>query len=420
MVHTVCVLIVPPVIWLRGNAIGQEWPEFRGGTGQGHSDVDGLPTVWSRSQNVAWRQPLPGKGWSSPILYAGRIFLTTAVEIDENGGQSLRALCLDAETGEIRWNVEAFKKPPGLPAVHAKNSYASPTPITDGERVFVHFGPSGTAAFAFDGNLIWANDRIVYDARHGGGGSPILSGRALIFNCDGVENPFVVALDRSNGKELWRSARPEMEPERFAFSTPLEIRVNGKVQVVSPGSHGVYSYEPATGQEVWRVHFPNKWSVIPRPVFAQGKVFICTGYEGPAELLAIRPDGAGDVTATHVAWRTDKYVPHTPSPSIVGDLIFMVSDSGIATCRNVNTGKLHWRKRLEGSFSASPLHAAGNLYFPNEEGACFVIKAAPEFKLVAKNDLEESTLASYAAGGKGLYIRTAEALYRVSAANAID
>jgi hypothetical protein len=194
----------------------------------------------------------------------------------------------------------------------------------------------------------------------------------------------------------------------------LEITVDGKQQIVSPCSHGVASYEPETGIEIWRVMVPEKWSVIPRPVFSQGLVLVCTGYEGPAELLAIHPDGRGDVAETHIAWRSDEFIPHTPSPLIVGELIYMIADNGVASCRDLKTGRIHWRKRLKGDFSASPLAAAGNIYFPNEGGQCFVVRESNQYELIAENDLGETTFASYAVAEGSLFIRTADALYRIS------
>jgi outer membrane protein assembly factor BamB len=228
-----------------------------------------------------------------------------------------------------------------------------------------------------------------------------------------VEKPFVIALSLETGKERWRTYRPEIDPERFAFSTPLEIEVGGKQQIVSAGSSFVCSYDPDTGEEIWRVGYPQKWSIIPRPVFAHGLIYTCTGYEGPAELLAIRPDGKGDVTASHVVWKTKEHVPHTPSPLVVGDLIFLVSDNGIATCRDAKTGDIHWRKRLGGTYSASPLYADGRVYFPSETGDCAVVAASDKFEEIAENVLGEATLASYAVDDRALLIRTADHLYRI-------
>jgi outer membrane protein assembly factor BamB len=391
----------------------EDWPEFRGPTGQGLATEVDVPIRWDVAKDATWRQAIPGKGWSSPILCNERLYLTTAVEANDDGNQqSLRALCLSGATGSLLWDVEVFLRTAPEVTIHTKNSFASPTPLTDGQRLYVHFGTDGTAALDLDGNILWTNREIRYNPRHGAGGSPVFSGPLLVFNCDGVEDPFVVALQRDSGKIAWRTNRPHTESQRFSFATPLEIDVHGKKQLVSPASHMVCSYEPESGREIWRVHYPNKWSVIPRPVFAHGLVYVCTGYEGPAELLAIRPDGEGDVTETHVAWRTNENVPHSPSPLIVDDCVFLVSDNGIASCRDARTGKLHWRQRLGGNYSASPLYAAGRVYFQSEQGTCTVIAARPEFEELARNEFNEPTLASFAVGDGALFVRTETQLYR--------
>lgn len=409
------------------NATARDWPEFRGPTGQGHADANNLPLTWSPRDNVVWTTPLPGAGWSSPIVVGKRVYLTTAVEVDgteseapaatkegKSPGHSLRALAIDLESGNVAWNNEIFYQPlEQSQKIHAKNSRASPTPVFDGERLYVHFGPRTTAALDLDGKILWKNDRIDYQAQHGAGGSPVSSGDLLFFHCDGVEKPFVVALDKSTGEEKWRTYRPETSSQRFSFATPLEIVVDGKKQLVSPGSSFVCSYDPQTGNEIWRVGFSTRWSVIPRPVFAEGLVFACTGYEGPPDLLAIRPNGTGDVTATHVAWKTDKSAPHTPSPVAADGALYMVSDEGVATCLDAATGKVHWRERLGGNFSASPLYCNGRVYFADEEGVCTVVRAGDEFEQLARNDLEEATLASFAVVDNALLIRTQRRLYRI-------
>jgi outer membrane protein assembly factor BamB len=390
-----------------------DWPEFRGPTGQGLASDTGLPVSLDPAHDFTWRQSIPGKGWSSPIVCGDWVFLTTAVasENDGTGEQSLRALCLSAATGAALWDVEVFARQGGA-GIHMKNSFASPTPITDGQRLYVHFGPDGTAALDLDGHLIWANREIRYDPRHGAGGSPIFAGPLLVFNCDGADDPQVVALRRDTGEVQWRAPRPATESQRFSFATPLEIEVGGHKQVVSPASHVVCGYDPETGSEIWRVWYPNKWSIIPRPVYAHGLVFVCTGYEGPAELLAIRPDGQGDVTETHVTWRTDENVSHSPSPLVVGDELFMISDNGIASCRDARTGRLHWRQRLGGNHSVSPLCADGKIYFASEQGQCTVIEASRVYRELARCDFGEPTLASFAVADGALFVRTESQLYR--------
>jgi len=388
-----------------------DWPEFRGADGQGHCTATNLPTAWSSSKNVAWKTPLPGLGWSSPVVSGGRIFLTTAVS-GQGKGLSLRALCVDAATGEILGNVEVFDRTAGY--VHNKNSHASPTPLVEGERLYVHFGHQGTACLDLDGKVLWRNTELTYSPVHGSGGSPILVDNALIFSCDGGSEPFIVALLKTNGKVIWKVNRQTDAAKTFSFSTPLLIAVNGRKQVISPGSNALCAYEPATGQELWRVRY-NGYSVIPRPVYGNGLLYISTGFDHPV-LMAIRPDGSGDVTETHVAWTYSRSAPNTPSLLLDGTELYMVSDSGMATCLDALTGRAHWQERLGGNFSASPLLAEGRIYLQSEEGVGTVLKASKQFQKMAVNPLGERSLASYAAADGSLFIRTAQNLYCIRTA----
>lgn len=386
-----------------------DWPEFRGPTGQGHAKADNVPLEWGQNKNVVWKQPVPGRGWSSPVLRNGRVYLTTAVE-GKAMDLSLRALCLDAATGKPLWNTEVFAgKKAGR--VHSKNSHASPTPITDGKRLFVHFGHLGTACLDVDGKVLWRQTSLTYAPVHGSGGSPILVDDLLVFSCDGSDKQFIVALDTATGKVRWQTDRKSEAVKKFSFSTPLLITVNGRRQLVSPASDAVCAYEPESGKEMWRVRYEG-YSVIPRPVFGHGLVFIITGYDTP-QLLAIRPDGRGDVTATHVAWQTRRGVPHTASLLLVGDELYMVSDLGVASCLDAKTGRVHWQERLGGGYSASPLYAGGRVYFQSEDGDGIVVKPGKQFERLAKNALEERTLASYAVADEALFIRTEKHLYRI-------
>jgi outer membrane protein assembly factor BamB len=402
------------VLWFAASvAAAAEWPEFRGPTAQGHATATDLPIEWSREKNVAWRQAVPGSGWSSPVVDRGRIFLTTGVQGSE-GGPSLRALCLDAKTGALLWNTEIFspaetaKQP-----IHNKNSPASPTPIIDGDHVFVHFGHHGTGCVNWSGKIIWRNNRLRYDPVHGNGGSPILVDDLLVFNADGARDPFVVALSKKTGDVNWKISRDTDTRQTFSFCTPLLITVNGQRQIISPGSGAVYALDPADGRELWRVRYGRGYSVVPRPVFGHGLLFIATGFNRP-DLLAIRADGQGDATDTHIAWRTTKGAPLTPSVVLVGDELYAVSDMGVASCWDARTGTVHWQERLEGNYSASPVTAEGRIYFQNETGTGTVLKAGREFTKLATNALEERTLASYAVAESSLFIRTDAHLYRIT------
>jgi glucose dehydrogenase len=378
------------------------------------SDAADVPLEWDASKNVAWRTPIPGKGWSSPVLAGGRLYLTTAT--GEQASPVLRAMCLDAQSGKVLWDAELFRpdrKQAGV--MHEKNSQASPTPIVDGERLYVHFGHLGTAALDLSGKVLWRTV-VEHPPAHGNGGSPVLTGGLLVFNCDGVRDPFVVALDAATGAERWRTPRNTPARQQFSVATPHVIDVAGAKQIVSPGSGLVAAYDPADGRELWRVRYGNGYSVVPRPAFAHGLVVVSSGYDN-ATTFAIRVEGArGDVTGSHVAWKDRKGAPFTPSPLVVGDELYLVSDTGIATCRDVRTGRLHWTERLEGNFSASPVAAGGRVYLQSEEGVGYVIRAARSFELLAENDLGERALASYAVDGDGgaLFIRTEKHLWKIA------
>ena len=396
----------------------QDWPEFRGPTGQGHATTTQLPLEWSSTQNVAWKQPVPGRGWSSPSLAGGRLFLTSAVGEGGESKRSLRALCLDEPTGKILWDVALFDQDASAaPRIHAKNSHASPTPLVADGRVYVHFGHQGTACLDLNGKVIWKNTELSYSPVHGNGGSPILVGDKLVFSCDGGSNPFIVALDKSTGKVIWKTPRVTAAKKTFSFSTPLLITAAGKQQIISPGSGAVCAFDPQSGKEIWRARYGEGYSVIPRPVLGHGMIFIGTGYDTPI-VMAIRVDGTGDVTDTHVAWTLKKGAPNTPSLLLVGAEVYMVSDGGIASCVDAKTGTVHWQERVGGNYSASPIYANGRIYFQNEEGIGVVVKAGQEFQKLSSNDLGERTLASYAVANDAFYIRTEQHLFKVKADNA--
>ena len=386
----------------------ENWPEFRGPTGQGHSTARNLPTEWSTNKNVAWKQPIPGKGWSSPVLVDGRLYLTTAVPKTGADGQSLRTLCLDAAGGKTLWDTEVFAQP--ITKAHGKNSQASPTPIVEGQRLYVHFGHQGTACLDLAGKVIWRNTELPYPPVHGNGGSPALVDNALVFSCDGGANPFVVALNKADGKVLWKVNRQTTASKKFSFSTPLVITVSSQKQIISPGSGVVSAFDPKNGNELWRVRYGEGYSVIPRPVFGHGLLFIGTGYDRPT-VLAIRADGKGDVTDTHIAWTITKGAPNTPSLLLVGDEVYFVSDAGVASCVDARTGKEHWQQRVGAGTSASPIFADGKIYIQDEQGLGVVLKPGKQFEKLADNRLGEKTLASYCVADGTLFIRGEQNLY---------
>lgn len=396
-------------------AHASDWQQFRGPSADGHAQARNVPLKWSPTENIAWKQELPGNGWSSPVLHDDRLYLTTAVTQGDSTppAVSLRVLCVDAKTGKPIWDKEAFRhNGDRVQKQHAKNSYASPTPFIEDGRVYAHFSHMGTACLDLAGKVVWKNDSLNYKPVHGTGGSAIIVGDILFFSCDAGENPFVVALDKKTGKLKWRKDRSVKVSRTFSFSTPAVIQVNGQTQIISPGSGAVIAYDPKDGREIWKVYYGEGYSVVPRPVYAHGLVYVCSGFN-QAVLHAIDPTGQGDVTETHVKWKHNKGVPKSASILAVGDEIFMVADKSIASCLDAKTGEEHYQERVDGGYSASPTFANGRIYITNEEGKTTVLAPGKKFKVLAENDLAEKTLASFAVTDGTIFFRSQEALYRI-------
>ncbi len=317
--------------------------------------------------------------------------------------------------------MEIFQETPQVTQrIHNKNSHASPTPVTDGKHLFVHYGALGTACLTvgdestLGGKLVWKNRGVNYPMNHGSGGSPVLVDGLLFFSCDGSKNPFVVALDQATGQIRWKKPRPEVvNRKKFSFSTPLVIEVDGQKEIISPATDQVVAYRPKDGEKIWSVGY-NGYSVIPRPVFAEGLLFLSTSYDKPVA-MAVSPEGKGNLTATNIAWQNRRAAPHTPSMLAVGSEVYMVSDGGVATCVDAKTGNVHWQQRLGGNYSASPLYGDGKIYFQNEAGEGIVIRPGTTYEELARNDMHARTLASYGVIDSDLLIRTDTALYRISA-----
>lgn len=400
----------------------EDWPQFRGPAGDGISTERGLPSEWGaeidgQPQNVAWKLEIPGKGWSSPSLSRGRIYLTSAVPREgaepDSGDLSLRAMCIDAKTGKFLWDKEIFVQDgKSAPKIHNKNSHASPTPLVDNPRIFVHFGHQGTACLDLEGNIRWSTRELSYAPVHGNGCTPILVEGGLIFSCDGAKDPFVACLEAETGKLKWKFNRSGDPPKKFAFCTPTAISVNGKQQVISVGAGIVNALDPLTGEEIWHVKHGG-YSVIPKPLFGHGLVFISTSYDSPS-VMAIRPDGRGDVTDSHVEWTLKKGAPHTPSMLLLGRDLYMVSDGGVASCVDALTGEQYWQERIGGNYSSSLLFADDKIYIQSEAGKALVLKPGTTFEKPTETGFQtERTLASYAVGDGALFIRTEKNLYRV-------
>ncbi len=381
-------------------------PQFRGPGGEGHSTETNLPVTWSETENIRWKTDIDGLGWSTPSIQGSQVWMTTAT--DE--GKSLRVVCLDKDSGKILLNDEVFRhETPG--SIHKKNSYASPSIVIDGDRIFAHFGKLGTACLDRAGKVLWKAE-LKYNHRHGPAGSPVVFNNLLILACDGGDIQYVTALDKTTGTEVWRTSRDGA----MAYSTPLLVTINGQPQLISTGGEWAMGYEPATGKELWRFRYPKGYSNVPRPVYGDGLVFLCSGYDKPA-LYAVKPTGQGDVTESHMAWRIERGAPLNPSPLLLGSDLYIVSDQGIAQCLDAKTGDTLWQKRLGGNFSASPLLADGRLYLLDELGTTYVVEPSrEEYKELAVNKLPGRTLASIAAADGALFLRTDASLYRIQKA----
>lgn len=390
------------------------WPSFRGPNDNGVAESTTAPITWDRKTNVAWRTELPGQGWSSPVIGDGVIYVSAAIprSDDPASNYDLALILVSVDSGEvIRVSNLIAQEGKSAAAIHKKNSHASPTPLIDGDRVYVHFGHQGTVCTDRKGDVIWTDREHAYPPVHGNGGSPVLVDDTLIFTCDGSDDPYVLALDARTGKEVWRTPRPVDAPRKFSFATPTVIDSPDGPLVIAPGSDSVQALDPATGETRWWVRYDG-YSVVPKPVVSEGRILVATGF-GPTKLLAIRTGGSGEVTQSHIDWEVGKGIPKTPSVLAHDGLVYLVSDDGIALCIDAKTGENVWRNRLGGNYSASPILVGDKLYFCSEEGATTVIRAGREFEELARNDLEEATLASPAASENALFIRTAAALYRI-------
>ena len=393
----------------------EQWSQFRGPEGNGHVKSKSLPMEWSETKNISWKTAIHDRGWSSPVIWNNQIWMTTATK----DGKKLFAICVDKMTGKILHDLHVFDVS-SPQAITIDNTYASPTPVIEEGRVYVHFGTYGTACInTSDGNIIWARRDLKCDHEKGAGpaSSPFLFNDYLIFNVDGRDVQYVIALDKRSGKTVWKTNRSidfsnVQVNQRKAYGTPLVIPRGKEVQMVSIGAKGVFSYDPRNGKELWKA-LHRGWSIAPRPVYSEGLVFTLIDRDRP-ELWAIRSDGNGDVTDSHIAWKSSKRMPPRSSPLIVGELLFVVDRNGYISCLESKTGKVYWQERMKGSFSASPIHTNGLVYFFNEDTVCTIIKPERKLKVVAINKLaNEQLMATPAIDGNSIYIRTAKNLYKI-------
>ena len=401
-----------------------DWPQFRGPTGQGISDSAGLPATWDEKTNVVWKTPVHGKAWSSPVVWGGLVWLTTATE----DGRELSVLCVDKGSGKVLHDLRLFEVPVPQYA-HPFNSYASPTPAIEEGRVYVTFGSPGTACLdTKTGSVLWERRDFVCNHWRGAGSSPVIHGNLLFLPYDGADFQYIVALNKNTGETVWKversvdfqdinptTGKPEADGDwRKAFSTPRVVSFGdgGKPVLLSLGSKALYAYEPDTGKELWRVENRETHSGSATPVVGKDLAYINMGH-GRSELWAVRPPKGGAAGTPEVAWKVRQNVPTRASVLLHEGLIYMVDDGGIATCLEADTGKKVWGKRIGGEYSASPLYADGRIYFFSQDGKATAIAPGREAKVVGESKLEGGFMASPAVSGKSLILRTKTHLYRV-------
>ena len=421
--------------WLPNVACGQDWLEFRGPGGTGMSDAHDLPTTITEA-STKWRTELPGRGWSSPVVSGNDIWMTTAIEqiaskeetaarlktapipgLEVREEVRLQALCVDRDSGKLRHQIDLFSvnQPP---LIHKLNSFASPTPVIDGDFVYCSFGAMGTAAIRRDnGKVVWRNTEVKLEHETGPGSSPIVFDDLLIVHCDGTDKQFVTALQKNDGRIAWQQTRSgEMHPQgmmKKAFATPSLLATPDGPQLISPAANWIYGYNPKTGAELWKVYYGELgFSNAPRPLIGNGMIYICTGFNR-STLLALNCEGKSKLSEADIAWRYKKQVPAMPTPILVDKLLFMVSDAGVATCLDALTGEEHWQERLGGEFSSSPILADGRLYFGNRSGKIFVIAPTAEYELLGNGQLDSAIMATPLALDNHLIIRTRDSLYRL-------
>ncbi|GMQ80466.1 MAG: PQQ-binding-like beta-propeller repeat protein [Planctomycetia bacterium] len=416
------------------------WPQFRGPGGQGHAASARAPLAWSETDGVAWQVPIPGRGWSSPVVLGKEVWMTTAVtragtdlerkavKVDPAATDqplsivssvSLRAICVDRGTGKIRHDIELLHVDRPEP-VHAVNSYASPTPVVELGRIYCHFGAFGTVCLdTVSGSRILWKARFPLKHFVGPGSSPVLVDDLLVLTCDGVDRQYIVAVDKRTGEVVWRKDRPPIRAQnpnlRKSFCTPLAIRTAAGRQIVIPGAQWVVAYEPRTGEEIWRFDHGSGFSIVPRPVFDGVRIYFCTGFMQP-RLLAIRPDGTGDLAQTDVVWEERKQIPKVPSPVLVENRLYVVSDSGIAHALDTATGAVVWRHRIPGNYAASLLYAAGRIFAFDRDGVTTVFAHGDAYQELARNRLAGRIMATPAIVDGVMFLRTDTHLYRIEPA----
>lgn len=404
------------VVFVASLSAGEQWPVWRGPRGDGSSRETGLPVTWSETENVIWKAALPGRGYSSPIIWDDRIYLTACEEEDANKRKPRTLLCLDRKTGKMLWKQTVLNSP--LEGKHSLNSYASATPATDGTHVWVAFldmPEMVVVCYTMDGKEVWRKSPGKLLSRHGFCSSPILYQDLVILNGDQDADAYLVAYEKTTGKERWRVDRPN---KTRSYCVPILIESGNKTQMVLSGSKSVTSYDPATGKLLWHIKGPTE-QYVASLVYSQGILFLTTGFP-EYHLMGIRPDGEGDITnSSHIAWHRkklpDREASYVPSPVAHDKWFFVVSDRGFASCLDAKTGERLWMEKIGKRHSAAGLVAEGRVYFTADEGTTYVLKAGPAFEVLAKNPLGEECYASPATAQGQLFIRTVGHLWCLGA-----
>lgn len=409
---TTCLLLLTAMC---GTTNAENWTRFRGPNGQGISSEKNLPLRWSADENINWKTSIPGTGWSSPIVYKDNIFLTTATE----DGVSCRVICASRKNGKIQWNTEVHRQKPG--AKRRQNSYATPTPVTDGEKVYAVFYDGTVVAVDFKGELLWKNTDVKFFSLHGLGASPILVGGQLIMPFDGSSqkeskvgwkvpwgNAVVLCIDTDTGKANWKGSRGE---SRVGHVTP--ILINDGSQVISAGGDRVQGFDTKTGDRIWSIYSQGE-GVTPSPVVGDGLIYTSSGFEAPT-IRAIRIGGKGDVTKSHIAWEQKRGVPALASPIYLAPYLYTITRDNILHCIEAKSGKIVWNQRLTGVHSASPVLADGHIYILSEDGVTVVLRPGDKYGEIAKNELGETCLASMAVSQGKFYIRSDQHLFSIGA-----
>ncbi|MFP5260679.1 MAG: PQQ-binding-like beta-propeller repeat protein [Blastocatellia bacterium] len=423
----------------RASGEGSNWPQWRGPAGQGVSEEKGLPTEWSDTKNVEWKTPIPGRGHSSPIVWGNRIFLTTAVEgptvpdhkpykhmirdrefthpdwTGSDHSYTFKLICVHADTGKIVWERTAYDGPV-FDHRHRRNTYASPTPTTDGKYVYAFFGSEGLYCYDFNGKAVWkASLGGIPQLGMGPGSSPVIYGNLLIVTADqdGGESSYITALDKATGRQVWKTPRNN----HASWATPVLVKTDRRVELVVSGSETAVSYDPATGKELWRCKGVESHA-IPTPVVS-GDIAVLSAGSQAKRAMAIRLGGTGDITdSANILWKYQKGTAYVPSPILYGDYVYLMTDAGILTCIDVKTGEVKYeggRVPVPAKFMASPVAFDGKILLTSEDGDTFVLKAGPTFEVVRTNSLAEPVFASPAIARGKIFIRGERNLYCIGA-----